>query len=311
MITGRPIKIRDAQIVSSSVAYPATGETLLVNGGIYAVGATVSYLIGDMYHKFQCIQAHTSGTTNLPEAFPDDETNGYWIDLGAVNKIAPFQLERNTQNDALSPYVVEIDPGERFTAVAIGNVIADEVTIEVLNESGGVVTTDTKTLLVRDIYSWYDWLYQRHRQITKTIFSGLPAVNTYRFRLTFTRSSGYVRVGQIIPAVAFDIGEAQYAATVKRENFSTFVRDFAGEAKIKRRRNVPNISLQLMQDKNRLDGIKNIIDDLNSEVTFWSGIVKTTDGYFESLFAIGLYKDYSYSLAYPLNVLANIEIQEL
>ncbi|MXS81581.1 hypothetical protein [Nitrosomonas oligotropha] len=311
MITGRPIKISDAQIVSSSVSYPSTGETAWVTATAYAVGETVSYLIDATYHKFQCIQAHTSGPTNLPEAFPDDETNGYWIDLGAVNKYAPFQIDRNTQNNAPSPYVVEINPGERFTAVALGNVIADEVTIEVLNESDEVVTTDTKTLLVRDIYSWYDWLYQRHRQITKTIFSGLPAVSSYRFRLTFTRAAGYVRVGQIIPAVAFDIGQAQYAATVKRENFSTFVRDFDGEAKIKRRRNIPNISLQLMQDKSRLDGIKNIIDDLNSEVTFWSGIVRTTDGYFESLFAIGLYKDYSYSLAYPLNVLANIEIQEL
>lgn len=311
MITGRPITIRDAQITASSVAYPDTGETLWATAQSYVVGDTRSYLIGDLYHKFYCIQAHTSSSSNAPEAFPDDETNGYWTDLGAVNKFAPFQLDRNTQNDAASPYSVSVNPGERFSVIAIGNIIADSVTLEVYDASAALVSTETKQLLVRDVYSWYDWLYQPHRQIKKTIFTDLPSVSTYTFKLIFTRAAGNVRVGHIIPSVAFDIGQAQYRAKVNRENFSTFVRNFDGEVKIKRRRNVPGNLLQLIQDKSKIDGIKNLIDDLNGEITFWAGLVETTDGYFESLFTIGLYKDYSYSLDHPNHAEAQIDIQEL
>lgn len=312
MITARPIIIRGAMVTASSVAYPDTDETEWSAASVaYAVGNTVSYLISDLYHKFECIQAHTSAADKAPEAFPDDETNGYWLDLGAVNKFAPFQLDRNTQNDAASPYSVSVDPGERFSDIGIGNIIADEVTLEVYDETPTLVRTETKQLLVRDVYSWYDWLYQPHRQIKKTIFTNLPSVSTHTFKLIFTRTAGNVRVGHIIPGVGFHIGDAEYKAKVKRENFSSFARTFDGEVKIKRRRNVPSNQIRLSQDKGLVDGIKNLIDDLNGEVTFWAGLVETTDGYFESLFTIGLYKDYSYSLDYPTEAIADIEIQEL
>lgn len=313
MITARPIVIRGAMVTASSVAYPDTGETAWANTTAYVVGDTRSYLIGDLYHKFECKLNHTSDTATgkVPEAYPDDETNAYWIDLGAVNKFAPFLLDRNTQNDAPSPYYVSVDPGERFTTIAIGNATADDVTLDVYDATAALISTETKPLLVRDVYSWYDWLYQPHRQIKKTIFTDLPAVSTYTFKLTFTRAAGNVHVGSIIPGVAFDIGHAQYKAKVTRENFTSFNRAFDGEAKIKKRRNVPSNILQLIQKKSKIDGIKNLIDDLNGEVTFWAGIVQTTDGYFESLFTIGLYKSYSYSLEGPLESLADIEIQEL
>lgn len=313
MITARPIIIRGAMITASSIAYPDIGETAWANATAYVVGDTRSHLIGDLYHKFECKLNHTSDTATgkIPEAYPDDENNAYWIDLGAVNKFAPFQLDRNAQNNAPSPYYVSVDPGERFTTIAVGNIIADEVTLDVYDESANLVLTETKRLLVRDVYSWYDWLYQPHRQIKKTIFTNLPAVSSYTFKLTFTRSAGNVRVGSIIPGVAFDIGDAQYRAKITRENFTTFNRTFDGEAKIKKRRNVPSNQLQLIQKKSKIDGIKNLIDDLNGEITFWAGIVQTTDGYFESLFTIGLYKSYSYSLEGPLESLAEIEIQEL
>lgn len=313
MITARPISIRSAQIISSSVPYPDTGETLWAVGADLAVGDTRAYYIAadDLYHKFECKTAHTAAVGKEPQAYPDDETNEWWIDLGAVNKFAPFQLDRNTQNDAVSPYVVSVTPGERFTALAISNTIADDVKLEVLDADNNVVSSETKQLLVRDVYSWYDWLYAEHRQIKKTLFTDLSPISTNKLKLTFTRASGNVRAGLIIPGVSHDIGEAKYQAKITWENFSTFNRSFDAEVKLKVRRNVPSNNIQLLQDKDQVDRIKNLINDLNGEVTFWAGIVETTDGYFDSLLTIGLYKKYDFSIDYPLAATANIEIQEL
>lgn len=313
MITGIPISIRGAMITASSVAYPDTGETAWANATVYAVGDTRSYLIGDLYHKFECKLAHTSDTATgkVPEAYPDDEANAYWIDLGAVNKYAPFQLERNTQNNAPSPYTVSINPGGRVRDIGIGNIIADEVKLEVFNAAAALVYTETQDLLVRNTPTIYDWIYAKHRQIGKTLFTNLPTHSTHTFKLTFTRAAGNVRVGSIIPTVAFEIGSAQYGAGVQKENLSTINRQFDGEVKIKRRRNIPTTQIKLIISKNEIDRVAQLIDDLNAEVTFWSGIVLRSDGYFESIFTIGFYNAFGYSLDYPTDAVANIEIKEL
>jgi hypothetical protein len=313
MITGIPIKIRGAMVTSSSVAYPGTGETAWANVTVYAVGDTRSYLIGDLYHKFECKLAHTSDTATgkIPEAYPDDETNAYWIDLGAVNKYAPFHLERNTQNDAPSPYVVSVDPGERVRHIAIGNIIADEVTLEIFDQASALVYTETQRLLVRITPTINDWIFAKHRQIKETLFSDLPTFTTHTFKLTFTRAAGNVRVGSIIPSVGFEIGSAQYGAGVQRENLSTINRRTTGEVRLKPRRNVPSTDLNLIIRKEEIDRIAQLIDDLNAAVTFWSGIVQRTDGYFESLFIIGICRDFKYSIEYPTHVAGSIKVEEL
>ncbi len=69
--------------------------------------------------------------------------------------------------------------------------------------------------------------------------------------------------------------------------------------------------MQLHIEKRQLYTVLDTVDDLNGEVTFWSGLVEHSDGYFESLFAIGFYKDFAHSLDHPRDVFADIEIQEL
>jgi len=312
MITTIPIKIRGAIVTASSVPYPDTGETAWADATVYAIGDTRSYLIGDLYHKFECKLGHTSdaATGKVPEAFPDDVNNAYWIDLGAVNKYAPFQLERNTQNSADSPYIVSVDPGDRVGCIGIGNIVADAVTLEIY-DGATVVYTEARNLIQRAVYDWYTWTYAPFRQVKKTLFTDLPMNSAYTFKLTFTKSSGKIKIGQIIPGVPFDIGIARETAKVMRENFSPVTRNSDGEAKINKKRNIPSNQLELLINKGALDGLLGIIDDLNSEITLWAGIVETTDGYFESVFTIGFYKQFSHSFLPPDNAAASIEIQEL
>lgn len=312
MITTRPINIRGAMVTSSTVPYPDTGETAWADATVYAAGDTVSYLIDGLYHKFECKQGHTSDTATgkIPEAFPDDVDNAYWIDLGAVNKYAPFQLDRNTQNSADSPYVVQADPSARVGAIAIGNIIADSVTLEILN-GATVVYTETRDLLTREVYNWYTWTYAPFRQIKKTLFSGLPMNANYTFKLTFTKAAGKVRIGHIICGTPMYLGEARENASVGRENFSPVTRNTDGEAKMNKKRNIPSNQLQLLIKKAELDSVLATIDDLNSEVTFWAGVVENTDGYFESLLTIGFYKQFSHTFIPPDHAIGDIEIQEL
>ncbi len=313
MITGCPINIRGSMITGSSVPFPDTGETALTEIA-YTKGQTGSYLIGDLNHKVECkanVTVDFADEDTLPKAYPDDENNAYWIDHGAVNKEAPFQRERTDQNDATSPYWVAINPGGRVSAIGIGYIVADDVTIEVFDADSNTIYTETRKLLKRNVFNFKSWVQAPVRQIEKVLFDGLPMASTNTFKLTFTRKTGNVSVGAIIPVSDIDIGGAQYRAKVRRENFTKVDRDTFTNVRIKKKRNIPTRKVQLHIKRSQLDTVLDTIDDLNGEVTFWSGIVDHGHGYFESLFAIGFYRDFAHSLDHPKDVFADIEIQEL
>lgn len=313
MITARLIDIFDGQITSSTVPFPDTGETILTATS-YAVGDTASYLMPDgVYHKVECKSAVTvnfSTAATLPEPWPDDDDNSYWIDLGYVNKLAPFQRDRNTQNDAASPYVVDINPGGRVTVIGINNVLADSVTVENYNASATLLKTQTVQLLTRKVSSWKDWLFQQATQRKKYIFIGLPIASTNTFKLTFTRAAGNVKVGNIVCGISHEIGIAQLKGKVRNENYTVFNADEFGETKIVKRRNIPELDFTLAQKKGRVNSINSLItNDLNGEITLWAGTTDTSDDYFENLMLIGMCMEYNYTMDSKDYAMADIEIR--
>ncbi len=309
MITADPIRVTLPMVTESSVPYPDTGETAWSAATTYALGATVSYQINGVWHRFESKQA--ANNNKIPVAYPADTENAWWIDLGWVNKIAAFQRDRNTQTIAASPYTVTVDPNLRFGAIGIGNVVADNVTVQVYDSADNLVHTETKGLKIRSIFDWFSWLYEPFHQVTGTVITNIPINATYTFKLTFLNGAGSVKVGAIIPGVPVDIGRALLGTGVKRMNFSLFERDEFGETKITVRRSIPKANYSLLIDKWKLNSVVRLLDNLNGVVTFYAGIVETEDGYFDSVFMIGLYKEFSYQLNLPRHVHAEIEIEAL
>ncbi len=304
-----PVTIRGAMVTSSTVPFPDTGETAWVTATAYALGDTVSYTIGTLDHKFECKQAHTSASDKLPEAFPADEANAYWIDLGAVNKFAMFQLERSGQTvETTSPLEVEVNPGERVGAIALDGIVADSVTLEIYDALSNLVSTYTNATLCRTVTNWYEWTYAPFRQVSKTAFVDLPMATNYTFKLSLSKSSGDVKCGSVVAGIPFEIGMTRTNTTGGFLNFSNFERTFAGETKIDRKNRIPENTHQLFIEKQKFNRALQMFDDLNGVVTVWLGLSDTVDGYFESLFIVGIYKDFNYSITeYGVEASALIE----
>jgi len=297
MITTIPIAIRGAMVTSSTVPYPDTGETLWVTPTGYVEDDTVSYLIGDLYHKFICKTAHTSAADKVPEAFPDDAANAYWTDQGAVNKFAMFQLERSGQTvETTSPLIVEVDPSEMVGAIALNGVIGDSATLEIYDSTPSLVTTQTKNLLDRVVTNWYDWTYKPFRQVKKTVFVDLPLDPTYTFKLTVARAVGDVKLGALVAGVPFFIGKTLMSTDGGFQNFSSFDRTFDGETIITIRDRIPENTHKLFIKKDEFNATLQMFEDLNGIVTVWMGLSDSVDGYFESTFTVGIYKDFKYSI---------------
>jgi len=311
MITMRPITIRAAQLTSSTIPYPDTGETAWSSASVaYVVGNTVSYTVDGLIQKFECIVAHTSSATNFPVPYPNETVN--WLDLGAANRYNMFHLERNTQSiETSSPLTVEIDTNERVGMVAIGNIIADAVTLQVYNSSAVQVFTETKDLVSRTVNNWFDYFYQPFLQVENTLFTNFPINSGYTHKLTFTKASGNIYVGFVVMGMPFEVGRTMEGANARRLNFSTIERDFDGETKIDIRRSVPEISQSILMDKRDLNTGVRLMDDLNGVVTAYTALYDPSDGYFNTFFLIGFYRDVEYNATHPEHVIATVKLESI
>ncbi len=310
MITCKPVDITMAMLTSSTVPYPDTGETLFSPAVSYSAGATVSFAINGIFHRFESKQG--SNLAHTPQAYPDDAGNAWWIDLGYVNKLAAFQRSRNTQTVATSPYTVKIAPLASVGVIGIGNTECDTVTLNVYDATNVLVKTKTIAMNGRDVYNWTTWTFAPFDQIVATMFSEVPMNSTNSYELTFTRASGLVKVGFIIMGMPVDIGRALMGgAGISMLNFSTFERDEFGESKVTVRRNVPKVNYQLRIAKAKLNNVIRVINKLNGEVTLWAGVENAEHGYFENTFVIGMAKDFRNVIDQPNFVSADIEIEAL
>jgi hypothetical protein len=256
--------------------------------------------------KFECIQNHTSSASNAPAAYPDE--NAYWTDLGAVNRYRMFHLERNNQTEGASPLVVEVTPGARFGGVAISRAEADDVQIEVYDGATSIYD-ETYDLIDRTVLGWADYFYQPFRQIQNFIVMDLPVLTTAKLKLTFTKATGNVKVGPTVIGMPYKLGGTQYKARARGQNFTSVERAFDGTAKITHRRSIPKTSQTVVIDKINLDKARELINELNGVVTVWAGLSNPLDGYFNSIFIIGFYRDTEFSLDHPEICYLNIELE--
>ena len=111
-------------------------ETAWADATVYAVGAT-SYST-TAHHNYECLTAHTSdiATGKVLPVLPETE-NTYWIDVGATNKYAAFDLDRNKQTVYASPHVWVITPGERVNSICLQSMSANTLTIKVTSTAQG------------------------------------------------------------------------------------------------------------------------------------------------------------------------------
>lgn len=306
MILIRPVPIRLTQIASSTVAYPDAGETVWTSGTTFAKGAYGLYEINGIMRKFESKQA--SNTNHIPSAYPDDETDAWWLDVGAANRLNMFDVERSTPTIAASPLVVELEPSARIGSLAIAGVVADDFRIEIFSGMDKIYD-ETIQLRSREVYTWRQWQYEPWRQRKAYIFLDLPPLYGATPKLTFTRAVGNVSVGQVVCGMPFDIGDTEYKIRSRGLNFTRADRDAFGGVKVVPRRSVPRTAQTVEVEKGRLNQTAALINELNGVITAWAGVSNPLDGYFDQNFVIGFYRETEYNIDNAKVSYLNIEIE--
>lgn len=299
-----PLEIGEVRLISSTTAEPSTSpvETLWVSGATYAEGAV--HIRTTTHRQYRCLTAHT-GRAQLPEV-----DGVYWLDIGATNKWAMFDLLRSTSSVSASPFTVVITPGKRVDSIALIGLLADSVNITIT--SGGIeVYNYTESLTTRNTVSWSEYFYGVFTYKASLVRFDLPPYINAVITITLTKTSGSVSCGALCLGNQIDLGKTQYQAVSGSLNFSVISRDLFGGSVLVPRRSVPKTDQTLFAPKGSVNRIREARNLLNAQPAVYSGIDDSSDGYFEALLILGIYKEFSISLDYPDYCKVGLQLEEI
>lgn len=308
-----PIEITptNGKLESTSVAEPdaTQGEIAWVSGTNYAKD-DIRILVST-HRKYKAIVPIT-GSTTAPNLDPDK-----WQDIGATNKYAMIELDRNNATVSSSSLTFVINPGERIDSFFLGGLAGTHVLVEVLDSSNAVVTEYEYSLTMRNTISWKTYFFGKFKTQQSLIRFDLPLIYQGKLRVTITNTgSGGTAISSVIVGTAEYIGEVQWEPESDAQNFSKIERSFDGTLKggvtLIRRRSVPTLSLNIWSPKNMTTRLFELRDELNAIPVVWSGLDQNVnDPYYNILLILGIYRNFKINLKYPDYVLVQLSLEEM
>lgn len=296
-----PIEITDALLTSSTAAEPGPGET--------AWNAATNYSVGQRAIRTGTHRVYESLVAGVDAGVPES-TPSRWLDVGPTNRFAMFDLERNSSTIVTSPLTVVITPGQRCNAIALIGVVAQSVTIT-MTVGASTVYSYTKDLTTRSTLGWYDYFFGTFGTSPTVIRFDLPPFTAAVVTGTLT-SAGNVQCAAIALGTAVYLGKVQANPRSDALNFSRIERDGFGNTTLVPRRSVPKTNQVLLTEKGRIERLGELRKTLNAKPAVWSGLDdKTTDGYFEALLILGIYKAFTIDLTHRSHAVVNLELEEI
>jgi hypothetical protein len=296
------IEITPERLLSSSVSDISANEVAWVSGA--------PYVLGDVRTRISTGRKYERMIAGAGSVAPELDVMN-WKDVGATNKMAMFDLYRNSQTTAPSPLVVSLAPGKRIDALALtGMELVTSVSI-VMTVSGVPVYTKTENLNNRSTLSWTDYFFGDFSTKPSLILFDLPLFTGALITITLTSATGVVKCGGCSIGNAVDIGDVEYGAEGDSLNFSIIDRDKFGNATLFPRRSVPKTNQTLIAKKNRVNKIREVKLLLDAVPAVWAGLTSVEDGYFEMLLIVGVWKKFTINAQHPTEAKISLELEEI
>lgn len=271
-------------------------ETAWASGTTYALAATCSY----NYRCYESLQVSNTGHT--PPIYPETETD-WWIDVGPVNRMAMFDLDRNTQTVWPSPLTVVFAPGQRVNTIGIGGMEASQVQISATSVTGGGAVwpnaysesaTGIFDLNTREVMDGWDYCFEPFSTRPSQVVFDLPPYSDIIITVTISSTTGNVKCGSIVVGNYIYIGDLQQNVAVDSLNFSTVDRDIYGSSNLIKRRQVPKIDVKLVANVAFLNKIMAAKKLLDAEPALWTGLDDPASPWFEAVQLLGVWKEFSF-----------------
>lgn len=301
MIFVPQITINETTLTSSTIANLSNGEVAWASGA-FIVGQ--ERVVLSVRKKFVCIKNCQS--TLSPELDPDN-----WLDIGATNKYAMFDLHKNTQTISATPIVVEVTLPKRINTIVFAGMQATLIKVNMFVGANNVYSKEI-SLSVRNTKSWSDYFFGEFKRRKSTVFTGLPIFTGAKIKIEIFNANGIVKCGSVVINKAIYLGEMQYGAGASSINLSPIERDDLGTATLRPKPTYPSTKQKLIA-KNALADVL-----LETKATYggvpgaWVGIEEfPNSAIFNMYLIIGIFTMFDYAAVNAVEIEVNLELEEI
>lgn len=312
LVSGIPVTFTTTGALPGGLTAGTTYYTLVTGSDTFNLAATAGGQPLTTYGSQSGV--HTaSSSVNRGNALPvpPETKTDWWIESGATNRWAAFDLERNTQSVGASPMAMIFAPGERINSVAVLGMVADSVAITATSD-GVIVWQKTFDLRIRSVSDGYDYCFEPFDRAPSAVALDIPPFTNVAIAAVLQRSDGGdVSCGSVVVGTSVYLGGVKYGAESDAMNFSTVTRDIYGTATLVKRRTAPKTNQTMSVKKERLNKILKVRDLLDAVPAVWVGLDDALDGYFEALLILGIWKRFVPNLSDPSDLNISLELEEI
>lgn len=292
-----PVTIDDTVFVSSTRA-----ET-----DYSAWSAATTYAAND-----KCIKASThriyqsiaGGNLNHDPAL--DTTATYWLDIGPTNRWAMFDRTVGSITSQATPLTVVLAPGI-VDSIALLDVAATSVHITMTDGGGGSTVYD-KTVDMTDmaiLLDWWGYFFDPILPKDTLTANDLPPYSTGQITVAIT-AAATAQCGTLVVGNNVEIGTLRPGAGLGIIDYSRKETDQWGVTSVTERAYAKRFDLDVMVDAVKVDYVAKKLAEIRATPVVWIG-----DDIYASLVALGFYKDWSITIAYPTLAEARLTIEGL
>ena len=287
----KPVTLTETNIFSSNAVEDFPDWT----AGSYDTGDT-------RVHENSLWESLSDGNTDEPSL-----TSTEWLRIGPSNTWAMFDDSVSTQTTKSSGnLIVEIKPNRVVNSLALINLLGNKVTIEVEDDTDGVVYTREIELDSTVILDWSMYFFEPFAQRQDLVLTDLPLYGAATISITV--EAGSTAIGGLLVGTTYDIGKTQYGVNLGIRDYSIKETDDFGRLFFRERGFSKKMSPTVFISNSQLNFISRLLSDIRATPTVFIG---TQDSRFEPLIVYGYLKDWDIEIPYPEDSLLRLEVEGL
>lgn len=307
VITGTTALVYESLQAGNLAHTPASSPTYWEAQGTtystYAGGTT--YALGDKvistttHHTYESL---TAG--NLGNALTDTTK---WLDLGADNRWAMFDVYNGTVTSHPYRIVTTIVPTTRVDAIALINIAAASVQITVTDAVDGLVYDQTYALnYTASVVDYYSYFFEDVIRKSALIVTDIPPYSSPTIVVTIDGGGATTECGIMVAGLQKSLGDTVYGAGIGLTDYSVKDVNAFGDYTLVQRPFAKKGQFKVVMAQASTDEVHRLLSIYRSTPIIWSA----SEG-FDSTLIFGFYRDFKIAIANPSQSYLDLEIEGL
>lgn len=229
-----------------------------------------AYSVGNLVHRVETHRIYKCAVATSSTVAPEDNVSE-WQDVGPTNAWAMFDRENGSQTQNVDSITFSITPDGLVDALAVINVNAIEMTVEMSTVADGIVYSKTEPLVIRSVSDWREFWVKLPVRKQRVVLDDLPLYLDATITITLTAIGETVECGTFVTGMLKSIGDTVWGSNGGINDFSVKDTDEFGNWTIRPRPFRDRDSFDVEVPTAKLDGVRQYLSQKRAVPQLWIG----------------------------------------